>query len=256
MGRMSRHAGKKRTNKGGKLVDTWYYAYKGIPQPIEAEELPDEDAEPSNMEVGWIKTEVCVYIVKETKDIGTPPHETNKVEFRVECENPAFEFSGPDIAALHAASWDKLDHHFEIKWSRWFLVKVSRDSIYEGLGTAMSFTYDSVEKGITHDGKELLRQDRWGRRERITPWPGRFVDNQGRVQACIEATDENEKALEEFGKRIDALRERLADFLRPDVIEQNLRLLSGLKFLPEVPKGLPEHAEGCTISPCTCALPT
>lgn len=244
MGR-THHEGKRRTRSGGKLVDTWYYAYKGIPAPIESEELPDEDAEPKNPTVGWIKTEVNVYLVKETKDIGEPPHETNKVEFKVECDEPQFEFHGPDISALHAAAWDKLDHHFEITWTRWFLVKVSRDSIYEGMGTAMSFTYDTVEKGVTHDGKELLRQDRYGRRERITPWPGRFLDERGRVQACILDTPANRAALEEFAKRIDVLREKLADFLRPEVIERNLQLLAGCKLLPEMsepesPAALPE----------------
>jgi len=239
---MSRHAGKKRTSQG-KLVDTWYYAYKGIPKPLESEELPDEDAEPINPTVGWIKTEVRVYLVKETKDIGEPPHETHKVSFRVECDEPLFEFTGHDIEALHAASWEKLDSHFEIKWTRWFLVKVSQESIYEGVGTAMSFTYDTVEKGVTHDGKELLRQDKWGRREKITPWPGRFVDRCGRVQACIPETDANRAALEEFAKRVNLLRERLADFLKPEVIEENLRLLGSCNLLPPVPLALPEVIE-------------
>jgi hypothetical protein len=43
----------------------------------------------------------------------------------------------------------------------------------------------------------------------------------------------NREALEEFGKRIDALRERLADYLKPQHIMKTLTGLNGLALLPQ-----------------------
>ena len=66
------------------------------------------------------------------------------------------------------------------------------------------------------------------------PWPGAFTDKGGRVIACIQATEQNREALKEFCARTDLLREKLAEFLRPEVIEENLLRLASCPLLPEV----------------------
>ena len=64
------------------------------------------------------------------------------------------------------------------------------------------------------------------------PWPGEFTDKNGKVVACIVASTENTKALEEFAERVNALRKKLADLLKPDNITLTLMNLSSNSLLP------------------------
>lgn len=234
--------GRKRTpNSDGKLVDTWHYHYKGLVREAEQVEPEDED-EPitptMDTKAGDRVVQVRLYIVKKTQAVSEPPHTTIEVKFRVECEDPEFEYEGTDCEALRSMAWDALDERFKIRWEQWFLVRVNHCSNYEGTGTGLAFSYDSVEKGHTHDDKELLRRYLWGGKREVTPWPGVFKTKDGSVQACILSTKENRLALEEFQKRIDVLREKLQDYLAPDVITQNLLELAGCALLPSPTKQL------------------
>lgn len=217
-----------------KLIDTWIYSHKGI-----VEEAGDLEAEPENVPSRRLvrdqRIDVKLYIVKEFEEIDSPPHATKSVSFIAKCDNPKISVSGTDIEAIRRAVWAELDKAFKIKWSNWFLVDLTPQRPYEGFGTGMSFSYKNVEKGVAWDGAELLRDWRYrrsGGNYEIRPWPGAFTDNGGRIIACIPNTPENEAALEEFGRRIDELRKRLASFLEPEVIIKTLQNLNGVTLLP------------------------
>ena len=210
-----------------KLVDKWIFAHESLPDRPQEE---DGDAPPAK--VVDARVEVLVSIVKELEELHAAPHATKKVEFLVTCAHPKFKFVGTDIEALRRAAFAECDKHFAITWHNYLLVTVLRSSCYEGIGTGVDFAYNDVKKGITWDGKELLKQRRWGGEVEVKPWPGQFTDRNGRVIACIPATEANKAALEEFRRRIDTLRERLADTLRPEHIEQTLATLSAFSLLP------------------------
>jgi len=112
--------------------------------------------------------------------------------------------------------------------------------LYGDNGTGLEICYDNVYKGTTFDGKNLLR--RWkGHDFKISVWPGAFKDDSGKVVACIPANEENRQALKEFCRRVDVLRDKLAEFLRPDVIMQNLAHRSGCPLLPPAPPLPKQH---------------
>ena len=170
---------------------------------------------------------------KKTVDEGQPPYALQEVSFEVTSVEPKFKFVGTDIECLRRAAWGALDERFKIKWESYFLVEVVPARIYSGFGTGLEFTYDWVYKGTTWDNKELLKQHTFRGEDKITPWPGRFTNKNGKTVACIPATDENQEALREFGKRIDKLRDLIRDTLKPEVIMQTLQNLAGLALLPQ-----------------------
>ncbi len=218
---------KPKSYSNGKLLDTWYYEYQGIP----GDHVEDEDERPEPT-VKAIKVPVKLYLFKKFKG-ETPPLSVDEVWFEVVCDNPDFSIKGSDIEALRAAMWEHLNEHYKVKWERYYLVEIDHRAPYSGIGTGLVFGYETVYKGTAFDGTLLLKQYQYSRGEVISPWPGEFRDERGRVLACIPATDTNEKALEEFGKRIDLLREKLIDLVRPDQIEHTLLTLSTNKLLPE-----------------------
>jgi hypothetical protein len=216
----------------GALVATWHYEYKGIPQDEVAED-PEEDRKPSPKKVKGIKVEVELRLHKKFADSADPPLAVREVWFTLTCKNPKISFEGSDIEALRVAMWDRLDKQFEVKWEDYYLVQIRPENAYTGIGTGFVFFYSTVYKGTAWDGTLLLREwDRYQSKEIIKPWPGEFTDKNEKVIACIPATKENREALEEFRKRIDLLREKLADYLRPDIIEQTLLQMSRLRLLP------------------------
>lgn len=212
----------------GKLVDTWYYEYQGIPQVALEEE---EQAKPAM--VTGIKVVVCLYIHKKFKASNKPPLEAKEVFFTVECKEPKFSLTGTDIEVLRAAMWEHLDEHFSVKWELNFLVRIDDRKPYEGSGTGLVFSYSTVWKGTAWDGSLLLKEYKY-RDTIISPWPGEFTDQNGNVIACIPYNDENKEALEAFSKKIEQLREFLASFLRPEQIMKTLANLGGIPFLPNV----------------------
>lgn len=235
-----------------KKIDTWYYSVDDVlaqeivkrqppRDPNEDEDETDEAEEETEtvQRIGERKIAVEVYILKETEeDDKTPPYTLNKVEFMVQCRheelNLKISVEGTDIAALRAEVWNRLDARFEIKWHDYYIVRLVPARIYEGTGEGLEFSYDTVEKGITWEGKELLKQ--WkhtyrGGDYRITVWPGRFTDRGGEVVACIPRNDMTEKALVEFAGKIVKMRDALKNYLKPEYIMHTLTGIAGLKLL-------------------------
>jgi hypothetical protein len=220
-----------------KVIDTWVYKVKDV-ELERMEYIPEEEREDPLVKTRVQRERVVNKIVtievrleKKTKQTEEAPHPLDTVSFTVVCKELDIEMRGTDIEALRAAMWSKLDTQFEIKWERYFLVDVDQSRPFTGLGTGLTVSYDTVYKGTTWDGKLLLR--RWSYRdERIELWPGEFRVKGNRVIACIPGTDANEESLKEFVRRVDLLREKLQDFLRPDQILQTLANLRGFNLLP------------------------
>ena len=188
------------------------------------------------------RIEVKLRLIKKSQDEkytdgdtvrNKPPFETLSTEFSIKLEKPKVEICGTDCEALRQYIWAELKKEFAIKWERYYRVSIRPESPYRGLGTGFTLEYHDIEKGTTHDGEHLLREYRNHGYE-VMPWPGEFTDRRGRVQACIPDTKINRKGLEEFAKRIVTLREQLAEFLEPEVIQKNLAGLASRNSLPPV----------------------
>lgn len=230
-----------------KKVDTWYFSVddvmaKQIQSRAKVSGDEDEDEAPK-METVQVMQErkiaVDLFMEKETEEVRTPPHPLEKVKFIAKCRikeyNLNIEIEGTDIESIRAAVWSELDSRFEISWHDYYKVHLDASSIYTGVGDGLSFYYDTVWKGITWEGKELLKQ--WSRNRSsdsyydIRPWPGRFSDRNGNVIACIPRNDMTEKALEEFKGKIGKMRELLKQYLTPENIMATLTGVSNLKLL-------------------------
>lgn len=239
---MPRELGETRHQKY-RLIDTWIYKVKDVELDTMDHEERDEDDPRSTKERAFVKKERIVNKVvkielrmeKETKQSEEPPHPTKSVRFEVCCPELSVKIEGTDIEALRAGMWDCLDKRFQIKWEKYYKVEVKRAHIWGGIGEGLEVIYDDVWKGTTWDGKILLRQWDHHRDYKIKPWPGAFRDEKGDVMACIPATKENEDALKEFCKRIAVLRDKLAEFLKPERIQATLTNLAGLALLPPAP---------------------
>ncbi len=215
-----------------KCIDKWVFAHLSVAEQADrVRHDKDDDDEVPTKKVDK-RVEISVFIIKDLEEIGSAPHATKGVSFKVTCEDPKIELYGTDIESLRAAAFSECAKRYEVKWYNYFLVTVLRTTIGEGYVTGLDFSYTDVRKGITHDGRELLRRRRWGGDVEIKPWPGQFTDKEGRAMACIPDTPENRTALEEFAKRIDLLRERIKDTLKPENIVHTLAHLSQNALLP------------------------
>ena len=238
-------------NLPDKLIDTWTYKVKDIELDT-LERNPVEGEDPKNIQWTADKREfddkyrfgkkriknklvtVNVYMVKRTLQSEEPPHPLESATLLIRCQELDIKIEGTDIEAMKAAMWSMLDKKFEITWERFYQVQVVKSRIYNGEGTGLEIVYDDVYKGTTWDGKLLIK--RWrGHEFKIDVWPGAFKDESGKVMACIVANEENRVALKEFCKRVDVLRGMLADFLKPDVIMENLARMAGCALLPPIP---------------------
>ncbi len=225
---------------GGKLIDTWTYAYRGAPADFGA----DEEKQPQLVQD--CKVTFRVYIVKEQKALHEPPHLTAGVSFKVECEQPLLRLEGTDLELLRKEAFARCDAHFATKWEKWYLVEVIPQGSYQGSGTGLIFQYRDVERGVAWDGTVLLKDRDWNARryeEKISAWPGEFTNRNGRIVACIIASPANTAALEEFTRRIDLLREALEKMLTPENILTTLLHLSSLTLLPAAPLQTVESGE-------------
>jgi hypothetical protein len=228
-------ARQKSSNEGsnGKLVDLWVYEYKGLVE--EPPQGADEDDKPRHT-VKDKKVEIELRIVKKFANSEEPPLATKEVCFRVLCKEADIAFDGTDIEALRLAVWEKLDKKFEIAWHRYLKIEIRPERPYDGIGSGFVLGWDDVDKGIAWDGTELLRErPRYGP-ARVLPWPGQFHNQHGVTIACIPATPQNVKALREFRDRIDLLRQRLEDYVRPENILKTLAGLANSNLLPLLPE--------------------
>ena len=235
----------------GKVIDTWTYEVKDVElvtkeynKDAEASEENDGEAKTVIKREKIVNRKVTVEIrMEKTVTVSaTPPHplETVKLVGRVNELNIKVE--GTDLEAIRALIWSKLDKQFEIKWERYYLVRVERQKPYRGEGTGLTMSFDSVYKGTTWNGRSLLRIWEY-HDEKIKPWPGQFTDDGKKVVACIEATEANRQALEEFSERLDLLRQKLVGLLAPENIEQTLVSLGQLRLLPPPEEKEAKHAK-------------
>lgn len=210
----------------GKLVDTWYFACPNVTpeHPIDPEDL-------ATTKTPLEKVPVHVRLIKDFEEDG-PPQSTRTVRFEVSCRTPEFILEGTDIEALRVAAWHYLRTHYTIKWEPWYLVDLTPEAPYQGLGTGLVFSYKEIEKGIAWEGTALMRERRY-RSDMISFWPQEFRSNNGRILACIPATNAHTAALEDFCRCIDELRKRLAGFLTPEQIIHTLTTLKTNPLLPQ-----------------------
>lgn len=225
-----------------KKVDTWFFNLQDVLDK-QVQRKPDPDAEDDEPVMETVqrmeerKIPVDLFMEKETEEVKTPPHPLEKVKFIAKCYRSEYkldiEIEGTDIEAVRAAVWAEMDARFEIKWHDYYKVYLDQSRIYIGLGEGMDFYYDEVWKGITWEGKELLKE--WSRNRddyyKISPWPGRFTDRNGNVIACIPRNDMTEQALKDFGEKIAKMREVLKKYLTPEAIMATLSNMSGLRLL-------------------------
>lgn len=227
-----------------KVIDTWIYKVKDVTidrmdwvPPEDGRHMKDERDHEDKYERTKEKivnktVKVELRLEKTSRHSEEPPHPTDTVKFELVCAELNFKLEGTDIEALKAAMWGMLDKKFEVNWERYYLVEIVPARMWGGAdGTGFELRYHDVYKGTTWDGKLLMKK--WeGHEQKIKIWPGAFKTEGGKVIACIEANETNREALKQFGSRIDLLREKLADFLRPETIMQTLSNLAALKLLP------------------------
>jgi hypothetical protein len=222
----------------GILVDTWYYVHNGI-ENSESQEDAEDDNSPSPL-VKEQKIPLQVRMLKITRETKSPPHETTSVSFTVENKDFKLSLEGTDIEALRKTAFGILDKKLAITWERWLLVRVDKPRIFDGIGSGVVVSWDTVSKGFAPDKSELLREVNTsytrGNIWKISPWPGTFRNQNGNIMACIPDTKRNRDALDEFARRLDGLRTMMADFLSPEKIQQTLANLTHTMFLP-APEG-------------------
>jgi len=210
-----------------KKLETIFYSFKGV-----WHEEPSDDLPEGRKAVKEKKVAVEIWTRKTYHECDAPPHPVKAIEFEIRVAEPAFSISGPDIEALRLATWGFLDKRFAVKWVKYFRVVVS-DGFVSRPGDGLQLEWKEVEHGTAHDGTLLLREYvGYSTGYRIIPWPGRFQDKQGRAQACIPATKENEAALELYAAKIGKLRDAVRDTLKPEKIEQTLANFLLTKQLP------------------------
>jgi hypothetical protein len=243
---MPRDLGSRRHNPS-RVIDVWVYKVKDVEiERLDYVEPGEDDLDDKGRDERKhvdrhkrrkerVKNKVVkleLRMEKITAQSEEPPHPTREVKFELVCEELDIRMEGTDIEALRQAMWGVLDKKFEVKWEHFFLIEVTHQPPWGGGdGSGLIFSYKGVYRGTTWDGKYLLKE--WdGNTMKIKPWPGKFTDRGGKVLACIEDTELNREALDQFSKRIDAMRNRLADFLRPETIMQTLTNLAGFALLP------------------------
>lgn len=226
-----------------KKVDTWYFNLQDVlDRQIQKKHDPDaEDGDEPQFEtvqhVAERKIAVELYLEKETEEVKTPPHPLKNVKFIAKCRESQYkidlEIEGTDIEAVRSAVWAEMDARFEIKWHKYYKVYLDRSQIYIGRGDGFDFYFDEVWKGITWEGKELLKEFSQSRDEhyKISPWPGKFTDRNGNIIACIPRNDMTEAALNDFASKIEKMRGVLRQYLSPETIMSTLINMSGLKLL-------------------------
>ena len=221
-----------RSKTSGKVVDTWCWER--------------DDGEKVIIELRLVKRQddSDVRIAGQgRRDTNKPPFPTIGTEFFVEMTDPKLHITGTDCEAIRRAVFDALDKRYAIKWEKYYVVEIRPESPYSGLGAGFCMSYRDIDKGTTFDGKVLKREYAHysrGHTYDVEPWPGEFRDHKGKVQACIPATPENEKALKEFTKQINKLRETLTKFLSPELIQQTLANFAGLSNLLPSPDVSPK----------------
>ena len=232
--------------KNRKKVDVWYFNLEDVlnkqvprkPGPDDEANEGDEPIMDTVQRMEERKIAVDLFMEKETEEVKTPPHPLEAVKFIAKCRDSKYkiniEIEGTDIEAVRAAVWAEMDERFEIKWHDYYKVYLDNSRIFIGQGEGLDFYFDETWKGITWEGKELLKE--WNRGNysehyKISPWPGKFKDRNGNIIACIPRNDMTEQALKDFAAKIAKMRELLKTYMTPEAIMGTLTNMSGLKLL-------------------------
>lgn len=174
------------------------------------------------------KVLINAWLQSRYDDKSEPPKAVVATQFYLECEGD--EEYGTDLNACLKAMRAKLDRRYRIDWQRWLMVRIDSDRIFDGTGAGVTLSWTNIDRGVTLDGDVLMRKfNAWGdfnNRWETSPWPEVFKDKNGRVVACIEASESNTLALEAFARKLDDLRKTLAQFVAPDRIHDTLALIS------------------------------
>ena len=241
---MARH---KSSNGSGVLVDTWYWTYKGVESELgkhlRGREAQDDGDDPLNeapdqapLLVKDQKIAIEVRLLKEFAQSDSVPASVKAVEFVAINKDLNIKVQGTDIEALRVAVWSKLEAEFKIEWERYLLIEIDREGRYHrGNSEGFSLTEVSVYKGVARDGTVLLREydtSRTSSPYKYRPWPGEYQTTNGRVIACIPATEANKESMTNFRARINELRTRLEELVKPVNILQTLANLSTSNLLP------------------------
>lgn len=209
-----------------KLIDTWYFDYHGYREPwMDAERKPDEDfffEKPPKVQEGKIKVEVRLKKVYENS--RTPPQALKSTALIAECAALNISVTATDIESLRKSILARIDERFAIDWKPYLLVEVIPERPYHGEGAGFSFSYREIMKGVTQDGQLLMRiaSETADHAWRVYAWPKAFKNQQGEPMACIEGNAENIAALQDFQRRILALKDRINEFLAPEAILDTL----------------------------------
>lgn len=242
----------KSNNGSGVLVDTWYWEFPGIEllgaltDPKSASDVPDEGDEENEVDdriklakmlVKGQKIPVEVRLKKEFGRDQKTPMSVGGVSFTVGCPTLKIGVTGTDIEALRVALWSMLEQTYKIEWEEYRLVYIGdARGHYAMIETGFSLGTSTVWKGTAPDGSVLMREidnhNRTGKIWAYKPWPELYTNRNGKVMACIPATEQNLAALQEFRARILALKERLQDLIKPEQIIQTLQNLAGVSMLP------------------------
>lgn len=222
--------------RDGLLIDTWHWKYQGVEEDSLAPNLRGVDDDPvdgAGTVAKLVKEQVVPIEVRMLKSFDEShglPRGVKDVEFVLVCKLLELRLQGSDIEALRQAMWSRLESHFHIKWEAWYLVQIAPARSHMGdLETGFALSQNTIYRGVARDGTVLMREydrNRTFSPWRYKPWPGEYQKKGGHVVACIPATKENDRALDEFRSRIRELQNRLSDLVKPQVILQTLANLS------------------------------
>lgn len=222
-------------NTKGKLIDTWVYDVKDVELEVSRRD-PNTGRISTSTKVVSEKVELKVYLHKDTQPSREAPYPVKAVEFSIVNVALAIEVRGTDLEILRYVINDLLDKKFAIEWEEHYLVGVRKaETRWSEDGAGVSLDFKTVEKGVTQDGKFLLREgEDYRGRDIIKPWPPEgFKDDNGKSLACIPATKENTEALKQFVRRINQLRKLMTEAVSQSNIGQTLSNMSSMKLLPE-----------------------
>lgn len=228
--------GDTRNNGEGVLVDTIHYESTGVTLTDEAASAlaDDEDAQ-KGIAVGKVKIPVEVRMRKSFAEGGGTNRAVTELQFSLVCRKPHVVVRGTDIEALRLAMWAALDKDSAISWEPHLLITIEPALSYgDGIREGLQLNERTVWKGTTKGGYLILREmsgGRFGTETTYRPWPGTYVDKNGRVTACIPETDANRAAMDEFRARIVDLRKMLQGLVKPEQINRTLANLSGIALL-------------------------
>ncbi|NTF16954.1 hypothetical protein G6L37_00745 [Agrobacterium rubi] len=231
---MARAKPSKSTGMGTKIETLWY----DVEQLVGEDATGDEGEGRDLRKVVNRKVSIDLYMVKKfnTMEERPAPAETIDLAFTLHCPELDIKVHGSDVSVMLKDMRGQLDHRFKIKWVNYYIVRVSPARNYDGgIGSGLTFSYDTIERGVALDGSVLMRRvNRWGDLHSnlfvIEPWPKDVREN-GKLVATIIATDETLARLENMQEKIHMLRKAIAAMVTPDRLEETLMMASRDEFL-------------------------